>query len=47
MPRYTHVPIFALTPRVGERTMALYRNVTPLHVDFSSDRDAALQAAPR
>ncbi|MBE0628087.1 MAG: pyruvate kinase, partial [Burkholderia vietnamiensis] len=24
---------------------ALYRNVTPLHVDFNSDRDAALQAA--
>ena len=43
---YTHVPIFALTPRVGsERTMALYRNVTPLHVDFNSDRDSALQAA--
>ncbi|MXN74843.1 pyruvate kinase [Burkholderia sp. 4701] len=43
---YTHVPIFALTPRVGsERTMALYRNVTPLHVDFNSDRDGALQQA--
>ncbi|MCM2542076.1 pyruvate kinase [Burkholderia glumae] len=43
---YTHVPIFALTPRVGsERTMALFRNVTPLHVDFNSDRDSAMQAA--
>ncbi|PRD85166.1 pyruvate kinase [Burkholderia multivorans] len=43
---YTHVPIFALTPRVGsERAMALFRNVTPLHVDFNSDRDSALQAA--
>ncbi|GAB7539456.1 pyruvate kinase [Burkholderia sp. 22PA0099] len=42
----THVPIFALTPRVGsERAMALFRNVVPLHVDFNSDRDAALQAA--
>ncbi len=43
---YTHVPIFALTPRVGsERAMALFRNVTPLHVDFNSDRDSALQQA--
>ncbi|EAY68016.1 Pyruvate kinase [Burkholderia dolosa AU0158] len=43
---YTHVPIFALTPRVGsERAMALFRNVTPLHIDFNSDRDSALQAA--
>lgn len=42
----THVPIFALTPRVGsERAMALFRNVVPLHVDFNSDRDSALQAA--
>ncbi|MEX3612932.1 MAG: pyruvate kinase [Burkholderia gladioli] len=42
----THVPIFALTPRVGsERAMALFRNVTPLHVDFNSDRDSAMQAA--
>ncbi|BAN22246.1 pyruvate kinase [Caballeronia insecticola] len=43
---WTHVPIFALTPRVGsERTMALYRNVTPLHVDTNMDRDAALNQA--
>ncbi|KVE23668.1 pyruvate kinase [Burkholderia singularis] len=43
---YTHVPIYALTPRVGsERAMALFRNVTPLHVDFDSDRDSALQKA--
>ncbi|MEX3628185.1 MAG: pyruvate kinase [Burkholderia sp.] len=42
----THVPIFALTPRVGsERAMSLFRNVTPLHVDFNSDRDSAMQAA--
>lgn len=25
--------------------MALFRNVTPLHADFNSDRDAALQQA--
>jgi pyruvate kinase len=43
---WTHVPIFALTPRVGsERAMSLYRNVTPLHLDTSSDRDTALQQA--
>nr|WP_322014996.1 pyruvate kinase [Paraburkholderia sp. J12] len=43
---WTHVPIFALTPRQGsERAMSLYRNVTPLHLDTSSDRDTALQQA--
>jgi pyruvate kinase len=43
---WSHVPIFALTPRVGsERTMALYRNVTSLHLDTNSDRDVALQQA--
>jgi pyruvate kinase len=43
---WTHVPIFALTPREGsERAMSLYRNVTPLHLDTSSDRDTALQQA--
>ena len=43
---WTHVPIFALTPRAGsERAMSLYRNVTPLHLDTSSDRDTALQQA--
>lgn len=43
---WTHVPIFALTPRTGsERAMSLYRNVTPLHLDTSSDRDTALQQA--
>ncbi|HEX7912186.1 pyruvate kinase [Paraburkholderia ginsengiterrae] len=42
----THVPIFALTPRVGsERAMALYRNVTSLHLDTNTDRDTALQQA--
>ncbi|CAH2780600.1 MAG: Pyruvate kinase (EC [uncultured Caballeronia sp.] len=43
---WSHVPIFALTPRVSsERTMSLYRNVTPLHVDTNLDRDAALNQA--
>jgi pyruvate kinase len=43
---WTHVPIFALTPRVGsERAMAIYRNVTSLHLDTSTDRDTALQQA--
>ncbi len=43
---WTHVPIFALTPRVGsERAMALYRNVTSLHLDTNTDRDTALQQA--
>ena len=42
----THVPIFALTPRVGsERAMALYRNVRSLHLDTNTDRDTALQQA--
>ncbi len=43
---WTHVPIFALTPRVSsERTMSLYRNVTPLHLDTNMDRDLALNQA--
>jgi pyruvate kinase len=43
---WSHVPIFALTPRVGsERAMALYRNVTSLHLDTNTDRDIALQQA--
>lgn len=43
---WTHVPIFALTPRLGsERTMSLYRNVTPLHLDTNTDRDTALHQA--
>lgn len=39
-----HTPIFALTTRVGtQRAMAMYRNVTPLHLEVSSDRDVALR----
>ncbi|MCF2134771.1 MULTISPECIES: pyruvate kinase [Burkholderiaceae] len=43
---WLHVPIYALTPRVAsERMMALYRNVVPLHLESSLDRDTALQQA--
>ncbi|HTI18335.1 MAG TPA: pyruvate kinase [Trinickia sp.] len=42
----THVPIFALTTRAAsERAMALFRNVTPLASETSSDRDQALKQA--
>ena len=40
------VPIYALTPRVAtQRKMALYRNVRPLLMDSSTDRDTALMEA--
>ncbi len=40
------IPIYALTPRVEtQRKMALYRNVRPLLMDSSSDRDTALMQA--
>jgi pyruvate kinase len=40
------VPIFALTTKLASRrTMALYRNVHPLHLDTSDDRDTALEQA--
>ncbi|MFO1306457.1 MAG: pyruvate kinase [Burkholderiales bacterium] len=39
-------PIYALTPRVeSQRKMALYRNVQPLFLEQSGDRDAVLLAA--
>ncbi len=39
-------PIFALTPKVEtQRKMALYRNVRPLFLEQSADRDAVLLAA--
>ena len=42
------VPIYALTQSVAtERRLALYRNVHPLHLPMSSDRDATLTAAER
>jgi pyruvate kinase len=38
-----HTPIFALTKRIGtQRAMAMYRNVTPIQIDVSKDRDTAL-----
>ena len=41
-----HVPIYALTSKVAsQRKMALYRNVRPLFIDTSADRDTALQQA--
>ena len=40
------VPIYALTPRVStQRKMTLYRNVRPLLMDTSVDRDTALRQA--
>jgi len=40
------VPIYALTPRLEtQRKMALYRNVRPILMDNSADRDTALQQA--
>ena len=40
------VPIYALTPRLAtQRKMALYRNVRPLLMDTSVDRDTALREA--
>ena len=38
-----HVPIYALTPKVSsQRRMTLYRNVRPLLMSTSADRDTAL-----
>jgi len=40
------IPIYALTPRLStQRKMALYRNVRPLLMDTSADRDTALEQA--
>ena len=40
------VPIYALTSKVAtQRKMALYRNVRPLFMDTSADRDTALHEA--
>ena len=39
-------PIFALTPEVAaQRKMALYRNVRPLYLEQSNDREGVLRAA--
>jgi pyruvate kinase len=38
-----HTPIFALTKKLAtQRAMAMYRNVTPIHLDVSNDREQAL-----
>ena len=40
------IPIYALTPKLStQRKMALYRNVRPLLMDTSADRDTALEQA--
>lgn len=40
------VPIYALTPKIStQRKMTLYRNVRPLLMDTSADRDTALMDA--
>jgi pyruvate kinase len=39
-------PIYALTPKIAsQRKMALYRNVRPLYLEQSADRDSVLRAA--
>jgi pyruvate kinase len=41
-----HVPIYALTSKVAtQRKMTLLRNVRPLLMDTSADRDTALNEA--
>jgi len=41
-----HIPIYALTPKIStQRKMAMYRNVRPLLMDTSADRDTALVQA--
>jgi pyruvate kinase len=43
-----HVPIYALTPKVvTQRKMTLYRNVRPLLMGTSADRDTALMDAEK
>jgi pyruvate kinase len=43
-----HVPIYALTNKVStQRKMAIYRNVRPLLMDTSLDRDSALTQAEK
>src|SRR3989344_3969455 len=49
MSRHSAVaPLYALTPKVTtQRKMAMYRNVRPLLMDTSADRDTALEQAER
>ncbi|WP_137895221.1 pyruvate kinase [Ramlibacter sp. 2FC] len=42
------IPIYALTPKLAtQRKMAIFRNVRPLLMDTSADRDTALSQAER
>lgn len=44
--RRIHIPIYALTPKITtQRKMAIYRNVRPLLMDTSAERDTALAQA--
>ena len=44
--RRVHIPIYALTTKLSsQRKMALFRNVSPLLMDTSADRDTALAEA--
>lgn len=44
--RRIHIPIYGLTPKLStQRKMAMYRNVYPILMDTSMDRDAALRDA--
>jgi pyruvate kinase len=39
-----HVPIFALTSKIAtQRALSTYRNVRPIGLDYTKDRDTALQ----
>jgi pyruvate kinase len=39
-----HIPIFALTKKIEtQRAMAMYRNVTPIWIEVSNDREEALK----
>jgi pyruvate kinase len=39
-----HIPIFALTKSITtQRAMTMYRNVTPIQIDLSADREVALR----
>jgi len=41
-----HIPIYALTPKLAtQRKMAIYRNVRPLLVDQSTERETAMAEA--
>ncbi|MEY3996727.1 MAG: hypothetical protein RL344_1070 [Pseudomonadota bacterium] len=44
--QHVNIPIYALTSKIGsQRKMALYRNVRPIYMDTSSEKETALQQA--